>query len=208
MAKAGDPPPQVRSAQHLQPGHCFGQVRSEGFALFPLKIPPALGKADAAKLNPSSIHECAPSCQHRMGYSFQTLTVRSKHACCSPPSDRLASPAAAPRSHREPPSLLRGRPTPSSAGGGWQGGSLGLVRSPARLQDVALGWKAKHRSRALLIKGCIGCLIPAGERQHPAALSHAQQAVELEGFSGDLAHPGLFAQRLQDIGDSKRQPMK
>lgn len=143
VAKAGDPALQAVSTQHLHPGHCFSQVGSKGFALFPIKIPPALGKTDAEKLNPSSIRECAPSCQYRIGYSFQMLTARSKHVCCSPPSDGLASPASAPHHHQEPPSLLHGRLTPSPACGGWQSGSLGLVWSLARAWDIVLGGKSQ-----------------------------------------------------------------
>lgn len=156
MAKAADSPPQARSSRYLRPGHCFSQVRSKGFASFPFIIPPAHGKADAEKLNPSSIHECAVSCQRRMGYSFQALAARSKHACCSPPSDGLASPAAAPHSHWDPhPHSVGGQPPPVPVVGG-----RGEPRSGTRpSQGAGCSFGGKRQSRGAefcLLKGAQG----------------------------------------------------
>lgn len=166
VAKDGDPPLPARSAHHLQPGHCFSQVGSKGFVLFPIEIPSELGKTDAEKLNPSSILECSPSCQHRMGYSFQMLAACSKHACCSPHSDGLAPPAAAPHSHREPPSSLCGWPIPPLPVVGGRVGAWGWCRAQPGCGTLCCGAKPSTEDAICLFKGAWS--VPS---LHPVALS-------------------------------------
>lgn len=74
----------------------------------------ALGKAAAEQLNPSSIAECAPCCQHRMGHPGQGPAARSKHrSLLSPP--QLAQQGFIPRYS----------PARCKLGAPWQGQELG-----------------------------------------------------------------------------------